>query len=160
MNGGLPLSLRRKVYHQCALPVTTDRTETWGLTSKQDRGLTSKHVKTGPRSSQRAHFALRHRKRASWIREQTNSGGKDRGKKGGRETRRAGGNQCDAPRPCGCYPGRPRCAGRQAEILALSDSPAFPFSRWCLPTSLPPAVFGKRPPPFVNHASQARQCRC
>ena len=68
MSSRLPLSLKRLVFNQCVLPVLTYGAETWGLTKLLERKL---------RSAQRAMerkmvgVTLRDRKRASWIREQT-----------------------------------------------------------------------------------------
>ncbi len=68
MNRNLPLSLKRKVYKQCILPVLTYGSETWRLTRELERKL---------RSAQRGmerrilDITWRDRKRASWIREQT-----------------------------------------------------------------------------------------
>ncbi len=41
MNNNLPLSLRRKVYNQCILPVLTYGAETWRLTKELERKLRS-----------------------------------------------------------------------------------------------------------------------
>ncbi len=68
MNSNLPLSLKRKVYNQCILPVLAHGSETWRLTKELERKL---------RSAQRGMerrmlgITLRDRKRASWIREHT-----------------------------------------------------------------------------------------
>ena len=68
MNGGLPLSLKKKVYDSCILPVLTYGAETWRLT---------KRVQIKLRTTQRAMerkmigVTLRDKKRAEWIREQT-----------------------------------------------------------------------------------------
>ncbi len=39
MSSNLPLSLKRKVYNQCTLPVLTYGTETWRLTKDSERKL-------------------------------------------------------------------------------------------------------------------------
>ncbi len=68
MNSNFPLSLKRKVYNQCILPVLTYGSETWRLTKELERKL---------RSAQRGMerrmlgITLRDRKQASWNREQT-----------------------------------------------------------------------------------------
>ena len=68
MNGSLPLSLKKKVYDSCILPVLTYGAETWRLT---------KRVQLKLRTTQRAMerkmvgVTLRDKKRAEWIREQT-----------------------------------------------------------------------------------------
>ncbi len=41
MNSNLPLSLKRKVYNQCILPVLTNGLETWRLTKESERKLRS-----------------------------------------------------------------------------------------------------------------------
>ncbi len=41
MNSNLPLSLKRKVYNQCILPVLTYGSETWRLTKELERKLRS-----------------------------------------------------------------------------------------------------------------------
>ncbi len=45
MNSNLPLSLKRKVYNQCVLPVLTYGSESWRLTKKQgvERKLGNAH---------------------------------------------------------------------------------------------------------------------
>ena len=64
----MPICLKRTVYNQCIIPTITYGCETWNLTKKLTLKL---------RSTQRAHerimlgFKLKDRKRASWIREQT-----------------------------------------------------------------------------------------
>ncbi len=68
MNSNLPLSLKRKVYNQCILPVLTYGSETWRLT---------KELETKMRSAQRGMerrmlgITWRDRKRASGIKEHT-----------------------------------------------------------------------------------------
>ncbi len=68
MNSNLPLSLKRKVYNQCILPVLTYGSETWCLTKELERKLRSAH-----RGMERRMLGItwRDKKRASWIREQT-----------------------------------------------------------------------------------------
>ncbi len=67
-NNNLPLSLKRKVYNQCILPILTYGSETWHLTKEQERKL---------RSAQRGMemkilgITWRDRKQTTWIREQT-----------------------------------------------------------------------------------------
>ncbi|MCJ3464060.1 hypothetical protein LNY58_26610, partial [Klebsiella pneumoniae] len=68
MTGNLPLSLKRKVFNHCILPVLTYSAETWRIAKKLEMKL---------RSTQRAMerkmigVTLRDKKRAEWIREQT-----------------------------------------------------------------------------------------
>ncbi len=68
MDSNLPLSLKRKGYNQCILPVLTYGSETWRL---------SKELKKKLRSAQRGMerrmlgITWKDRKRASWIMEQT-----------------------------------------------------------------------------------------
>ncbi len=68
INSTLPLSLKRKVYNQCILPVLPYGSETWRLTKKLERRLRS-----AQREMERRMLGItwRDRKRASWIREQT-----------------------------------------------------------------------------------------
>ncbi len=68
MNSNLPLSLKRKVYNHCTLPVLTYGSETWRLTKELERKLRS-----AQRGMERRMLGItwRDRKRASWIREQT-----------------------------------------------------------------------------------------
>ncbi len=68
MNSNLPLSLKRKVYNQCILPVPTYGAETWRLPKELERKLRS-----AQRGMERRMLGItwRDRKRASWIREQT-----------------------------------------------------------------------------------------
>ncbi len=68
MNSNLPLSLKRRVYNQCVLPVLTYGSETWHLTKEQERKLRSSQ-----RGMERKMLGVtrRDRKRATWIREQT-----------------------------------------------------------------------------------------
>ena len=64
----LPMSLKRKVYNQCILPVMTYGSETWNLAKKQTMKL---------RTTQRSHekkmlgITWKHKETAKWIREQT-----------------------------------------------------------------------------------------
>ncbi len=67
MNSKLPLSLKRKVYYQCILPVLTYGSETWGLTKELER----KQKCTEGNGERMLGITWRDRKRASWIREQT-----------------------------------------------------------------------------------------
>ncbi len=64
----LPLSLKRKVYNQCILPVLTYGSESWRLTKELERKLRS-----AQRGRERRMLGItwRDKKRASWIREQT-----------------------------------------------------------------------------------------
>ncbi len=68
MNSNLPLSLKRKIYNQCILPVLTYGSETWHLTKEQERKLRS-----AQRRMERKMFGItwRDMKRTIWIREQT-----------------------------------------------------------------------------------------
>ena len=68
MNSNMPLSLKRKVYSQCILPVLTYGSKTWSLTKELERKLRS-----AQRGMERKMIGvtLRDRTRASWIREQT-----------------------------------------------------------------------------------------
>ncbi len=68
MNSNLPLSLKRKVYNKCILPVLTYGSDTWLLTKELERNL-----RRAPRGMERRMVGItwRDRKRASWIREQT-----------------------------------------------------------------------------------------
>ncbi len=68
MNNNLPLSLKRKVYNQCILPVLTYGSKTWHLTKEQEQKLRS-----AQRGMERKMLGItwRDRKRATWIREQT-----------------------------------------------------------------------------------------
>ncbi len=68
MNSNFPLSLKRKVYNHCIILVLTYGSETWGLTKDLERKLRS-----AQRAMERRMMGItwRHRKRASWIREQT-----------------------------------------------------------------------------------------
>ena len=68
LTGSLPLSLKRKVYNHCILPVLTYGAETWRLTKKLENKL-----RTAQRAMERKilGLTLRDRKRAVWIREQT-----------------------------------------------------------------------------------------
>ena len=68
MKSNLPISLKRKVYNQCILPVLTYGSETWSLTKVLERKLQS-----AQRGMERIMFGItwRDKKRASWIREQT-----------------------------------------------------------------------------------------
>ncbi len=68
MNSNLPLSLKRKVYNQCILPVLTYGSEIRHLTKEQERKLRS-----AQKGMERKMFGItwRDRKRAIWIREQT-----------------------------------------------------------------------------------------
>ena len=68
MKSRLPLSLKRKVYNQCILPVLTYGSETWSITKNLERKLRS-----AQRGMERIMLGItwRDRKRASWIREQT-----------------------------------------------------------------------------------------
>ncbi len=68
MNSKLPLSLKRKVYNQCIIPVLTYGSETWRLTKQLERKLRS-----AQRGMERRMLGItwRDKKRASWIREQT-----------------------------------------------------------------------------------------
>ncbi len=68
MNGSLPLSLKRKVYNQCVLPVLTYGSEIWHLTKEQERKLRSAQRRM---ESKMLGITWRDRKRATWIREQT-----------------------------------------------------------------------------------------
>ncbi len=68
MNSNLPLSMKRKVYNQCIIPVLTYGLETWRLTKELERKLRS-----AQRGMKRKMLGItwRDRKRASWIRELT-----------------------------------------------------------------------------------------
>ena len=68
MKSKLPLSLKRKVYNQCILPVLTYGSETWSITKGMERKLRS-----AQRGMERIMLGItwRDKKRASWIREQT-----------------------------------------------------------------------------------------
>ncbi len=68
MNSNLPLSLKRKVYNQCILPVLTYGSETWRLTKELERKLRS-----AQRGMNRRMLGItwRDRKQASGIREET-----------------------------------------------------------------------------------------
>ncbi len=68
MNSYLPLSLKRKVYKQCVVPVLTYDSETWHLTKELE-----KKQRSAQRGTERKMFGVtwRNRKRATWIREQT-----------------------------------------------------------------------------------------
>ncbi len=68
MNSNLPLSLKRKVYNQCILPILTYGSETWHLTNEQEEKLRS-----AQRGMERKMLGItwRDRKQAIWIREQT-----------------------------------------------------------------------------------------
>ncbi len=68
LNSNLPLSLKRKVYNQCILPVLTYRSETWRFTKELERKLRS-----AQREMERRMLGVtwRDKKRASCIREQT-----------------------------------------------------------------------------------------
>ncbi len=68
MNSNLSLSLKRKVYNQCILPVLTYGSETWRLTKELERKL-----KSAQKGMERRMLGItwRDRKRASWTREQT-----------------------------------------------------------------------------------------
>ncbi len=68
MNSNLPISLKRKVYNQCILPVLMYGSENWRLTKELERKLRS-----AQRGMERRMLGItwRDRKRASWIREQT-----------------------------------------------------------------------------------------
>ncbi len=71
MNSNLPLSLKGKVYNQCVLPILTYGSKTWHLTKEQERKLRSAR-----RGMERKMLGItrRHRKRATFIREQTKVG--------------------------------------------------------------------------------------
>ncbi len=68
MNSNLPLSLKRKVYDQCILPILPYGMETWRLTKELEMKL-----RTTERAMERRMLGItwRDRKRAPWIREQT-----------------------------------------------------------------------------------------
>ncbi len=68
MNSNLPISLKRKVYNQCILPVLKYGSETWRLTKELERKLRS-----AKRGMERRMLGItwRDRKRALWIRKQT-----------------------------------------------------------------------------------------
>ncbi len=68
MDSNLPLSLKRKVYKQCILPVLTYGSETWHLTKELERKL-----RNAQRGMERRVLGRtwRDKKRASWIMEQT-----------------------------------------------------------------------------------------
>ncbi len=72
MNSNLPLSLKRKVYNQCILPVLMYGAETWRLTKELERKLRS-----AQRGMERRMLGItwRDRKQASWIMEQTKDEG-------------------------------------------------------------------------------------
>ncbi len=65
MNSNLPLSLKRKVYNHCILPVLTYGSETWRLTKELEMKLRSEQ-----RGMERRMLGItwRDKKRASWIR--------------------------------------------------------------------------------------------
>ncbi len=69
MNSTLPLSLKRKVYNQCILPVLTYGSETWHLTKKEQE----RKLRSTQRGMERKMLCItwKDRKRATWIREQT-----------------------------------------------------------------------------------------
>ncbi len=68
MNINLPLSLKRKFYNQCILPVLTYGSATWCLTQELERKLRS-----AQRGMERRMLGItwRDKKQALWIREQT-----------------------------------------------------------------------------------------
>ncbi|MCL1440826.1 hypothetical protein, partial [Enterobacter hormaechei] len=68
MNGSLPLSLKKKVYDSCILPVLTYGAETWRLTKRVQLKL-----RTTKQAMERKMIGvtLRDKKRAEWVREQT-----------------------------------------------------------------------------------------
>ncbi len=68
MNSNLPLSLQRKVYNQCILPVLKCGSEAWRLTKELERKL-----RRAERGMERRMLGITWRdyKRASCIREQT-----------------------------------------------------------------------------------------
>ena len=68
MKSNLPLSLKRKVYNQCVLPVIIYGSETWSITKHLERKLRS-----AQRGMERIMLGItwRDKKRASWIRDQT-----------------------------------------------------------------------------------------
>ncbi len=70
MNSNLPLSLKKKVYNQCILPVLTYGAETWPLTKELERKLRS--AQWG--MERMLGITWRDKKRALWIREQTKVG--------------------------------------------------------------------------------------
>ncbi len=65
MNSNLPLSVKRKIYNQCILPVLTCGSETWHLTKEQEQRLRS-----AQRGMEKKMFGVtwRDRKLATWIR--------------------------------------------------------------------------------------------
>ncbi len=69
MNSNLPVSLKRKVYNQCIRPVLTYGPETWRLTKELEIKL-----RIAQRGKERIMLGItwKDKKRASWIREQTN----------------------------------------------------------------------------------------
>ncbi len=64
MNSNLPLSLKKKVYNQCILPVLTYGSETWHLTKEEERKQRGMEMKM-------LDITWRDRRRATWIRKQT-----------------------------------------------------------------------------------------
>ncbi len=68
MNSNLPLSLKRKVYNQCILPVLTYGSETWRVTKELERKLRSPQ-----RGMERRMLGItwRDKKQTSGIREHT-----------------------------------------------------------------------------------------
>ena len=68
MNSKLPLSLKRKVYNQCVLPVLIYGSETWSITKGLERKLRS-----AQRGMERIMLGItwKDKKTASWIRNQT-----------------------------------------------------------------------------------------
>ncbi len=70
MNSNVPLSLKRKVYNQCVLPVLTYGSEYWHFTKERERKLRSAKKKRGMKRKM-LRVTWRNRKQATWIREQT-----------------------------------------------------------------------------------------
>ncbi len=68
MNSNFPLSLKRKVYNQCTLPVLTYGSETWRVRKELERKLGS--AQRGMEKRMQG-ITWREKKPASWIREQT-----------------------------------------------------------------------------------------
>ncbi len=68
MNSNLPISLKRKVYNQCILPVLTYGSGTWHLTKEETQKLRS-----AQRGIERKMLGStwRDRFRTTWIRQQT-----------------------------------------------------------------------------------------
>lgn len=68
MNGSLPMSLKRKVYHSCIIMVLTYGTEKWRLTKRVQLKLkmTQQAIEKKMMGG-----TLRSEKRAEWVKEQT-----------------------------------------------------------------------------------------